>query len=419
MAGCKKDQPEINNEEILWQQLQNDSMFNALVNIDFITPAQDKLIWQRAGGSDSSYKAAIKPIYMAKLDSVNSLMTKLKTKYIGFTADHVKKARALKAELNKLAISLALKKKMYNDPIELNEVQIASNCALSYQRYGGSFGILSNVYQATMSICGNEDVYLAIVYDKIGSRYAPSANLSYALIGIGKNQAALEMWGGCATLINLIKYTEGNAENFEANFPIQITPLNDMYSILQSITQNCQVYNEETPPDNRFWVAESGPPLTIDDEPLDPLQAFNKLCSSSFFFSQVVASGSGSRGWKEASVKDLTINVMASNYFEHIWNTISGGTVGKFSLTVGVPGDLPSANVSKEAGIAVNKAMVDIYRSHGSNGVKNLINTGQIGTAIAALAQIQLNAIIPGSRVTNGLSGRVTPHEPVIGVNCP
>lgn len=169
-------------------------------------------------------------------------------------------------------------------------------------------------------------------------------------------------------------------------------------------------------------VVPTTPTLGPDDDPdADPLQAKNKLCASSFQFALVVAPGDGSRGWKEAAVAGLTINVTPSNYFENIWNSIatgSGSTVGTFNLTVGVPGDIPSANAARETGIAVNKAMVDIYRSHGAAGVKVLINTGQIGTAIAALAQIQLSAIIPGVRVGANLSNRVTAKEPVIGVNC-
>ena len=171
----------------------------------------------------------------------------------------------------------------------------------------------------------------------------------------------------------------------------------------------------------KLMVAATTP---CDEEPLpliseeDPLQAYNKLCASSFIFSTVVAPGDGSRGWKEAAIKDLTINVVASNYFEHIWNTIIGGAMANFNLTIGVPGDLPSVNASKEAGIAVNKAMVDIYRSYGSEGVKNLINTGQIGTKIAVLAQIQLGAVIPGARVSSILSNRVAATSPIIGVNC-
>ena len=48
---------------------------------------------------------------------------------------------------------------------ELIEVEITSNCATSYQRYGSSLGILKNVYNLTMSFCGNEDVYLKVIYD--------------------------------------------------------------------------------------------------------------------------------------------------------------------------------------------------------------------------------------------------------------
>lgn len=165
------------------------------------------------------------------------------------------------------------------------------------------------------------------------------------------------------------------------------------------------------------------PPVLPEEDlnPLEPLQAYNKLCASSFNFHTVVAPGDGSRGWKEASISGLTINVMSTSYFENIWNVLttgSGSTVGTFNLTVGVPGDLPSANVSKEAGFAVNKAMIDIYRSYGADGVKSLINTGQIGNKIAALAQIQLGSIIPGARVSGALSNRVTATSPVVGVGC-
>lgn len=62
--------------------------------------------------------------------------------------------------------------------------------------------------------------------------------------------------------------------------------------------------------------------------------------------------------------------------------------------------------------------MIDIYRSHGAQGVKNMINMDTIGPTIAKLAEIQLEFVYLGSKVTNGLSGRVVPKSPVIPVNC-
>lgn len=169
------------------------------------------------------------------------------------------------------------------------------------------------------------------------------------------------------------------------------------------------------------------PPVIVTEyTPVDPNLAVlpqNKLCASSFVFSTVVApdASQNSRGWKEAAVKDLTINVLPESYLENIWDLVTSGSIfvrGTFNLTVGVPGDLPNAIIAKETALAANVTMVQIEKSYGTKGLEALIRTGTLGIAVAKLMQIQLGAAIPGARVSNALTGTTTPRTPVTGTNC-
>ncbi|MBD3750325.1 MAG: hypothetical protein IE931_12605 [Sphingobacteriales bacterium] len=149
----------------------------------------------------------------------------------------------------------------------------------------------------------------------------------------------------------------------------------------------------------------------------------NKLCSSSFNFKTIVSPNpnQNNRGWKEASVAGLQINVVTDNYWENIWNVISNGSsfvVGKFNLEVGVPGDLPNAIIQLETGYAVNKAVIELERGYGTVGMESIIKSGQLGFQVAKLSQIYLSEYIPGCRISSTLSGRTFPSQPITGLNC-
>lgn len=162
-------------------------------------------------------------------------------------------------------------------------------------------------------------------------------------------------------------------------------------------------------------------PVDFPVNPADVMLPENKLCSSTFVFSTVVQPGQGSRGWKEAAVKDLSINVLADNYLENIWAIITSGTPFtsvKFNLTIGVPGDLPNAIIAKETALAANVTMAQIEKSYGTAGLKLLINSGTLPQKIAALMQIQLASHIDGARVSTSLNGSTVPNTPKTGTNC-
>lgn len=192
-------------------------------------------------------------------------------------------------------------------------------------------------------------------------------------------------------------------------------------------------YNGSTPPGGPGGTGGPGTtPMSYNvtpnytDEAVDPstvILPWNKLCSSSFSFSMVVEpdASQNSRGWKEASVKGLTINVLPSNYLENIWALVTTGTPylsDTFDLQVGAPGDLPNAMLQKEAGLAANLTMVQIEKKHGQAGLKILIETGLLGKRIAEGMEKQMKAVIPGARVSNVLSGRTKPSAPKTGNNC-
>lgn len=128
-----------------------------------------------------------------------------------------------------------------------------------------------------------------------------------------------------------------------------------------------------------------------------------------------------SRGWKEAAIKDVTINVLPESYLENIWDIVTTGSIfakGIFNLTVGVPGDLPNSIVAKEAAIAANTTMVQLEKSYGTKGLTILIKSGTLGRTVAKLMQIQLGTAVPGARVSAKLTGSTPPHTPVTGINC-
>ncbi|RZJ49683.1 MAG: hypothetical protein EOO44_17830 [Flavobacterium sp.] len=257
--SCKKEQPKLSKEEALWQQLQNDSMFITLSNINFISAKEDDLIKQKAG-NDSLYRAAIKSVYQAKTDSVINLVAILKSKYIGFSTEYVKKARLLRSTQSRHEISFDQKKKMSYNPYDpndpdnvrsLDQVEITSNCALSYLRFGGILSVLKNVYDLNMSMCGEEDFYLQLLYDRFGSRYYPNYYLSRALMDVGRNYYQISSTGNCAPIWSLIKNTDGNSQDFENNFTFYISDINnDMTGIILSIMENCNTYDGST---NDYW----------------------------------------------------------------------------------------------------------------------------------------------------------------------
>ncbi|RZK23230.1 MAG: hypothetical protein EOO43_08705 [Flavobacterium sp.] len=169
-------------------------------------------------------------------------------------------------------------------------------------------------------------------------------------------------------------------------------------------------------------------PPRIDTEPIaiDPnlvVLPYNKLCASTFVFSTVVSPdpSQSSRGWKEAAVSNLQINVLPANYLENIWDLVTTGSVfvsGTFNLTVGVPGDLPNTIIAKETALAANVTMIQLEKSYGTKGLQVLIQSGTLGSSVAKLMQIQLASVIPGARVSNALSGRTPPSSPKTGTNC-
>ena len=115
------------------------------------------------------------------------------------------------------------------------------------------------------------------------------------------------------------------------------------------------------------------------------------------------------------------MNVVPSNYFENIWTVVTTGSSvisGSFNLTIGCPGDIPDAALVSASSWAVNKTLVEMEASYGSSGLETLISNGTLGITVARLAQIHLQAEIPGSRISNALSGRTTPTSPVTGLNC-
>jgi hypothetical protein len=257
--SCKKEQPKLSKEEALWQQLQNDSIFITLSNINFISAKEDYLIKQKAG-NDSLYRAAIKSVYQAKTDSVINLVAILKSKYIGFSTEYVKKARLLRATQSGHEISFDQKKKMSYSPYDrndpdnattLDQVEITSNCALSYRRFDGVLTLLKNVYDLNMSFCGEEDFYLKLIYERLSTRYQPNYYISRALIDIGRNYNQLKLTGQCAPIWGLINNTEGSISDFENYFsPFAYDINNDMTGIIQSMIENCNANNSS---ENDYW----------------------------------------------------------------------------------------------------------------------------------------------------------------------
>lgn len=164
-------------------------------------------------------------------------------------------------------------------------------------------------------------------------------------------------------------------------------------------------------------------PVAYPADPATVVLPQNKLCATTFSFSTVVEPdpSQGSRGWKESAVKDLSINVLPDSYLENIWDIVTTGSIytsAKFNLTIGAPGDLPNAQLAQETALAANITMVQIEKSYGHEGLKTLILTGLLPQKIAQLMQIQLQAHIPGARVSSSLNGNTPPRSPITGTNC-
>lgn len=89
-----------------------------------------------------------------------------------------------------------------------------------------------------------------------------------------------------------------------------------------------------------------------------------------------------------------------------------------FGITVGVPGNKTSEQARQAAAQTANKTMVDLYRSHGKERFTQLIISGQIKFRFVELMQIELQSLIPGSRVNSGTSNRVPTHQMQASTNC-
>jgi len=185
----------------------------------------------------------------------------------------------------------------------------------------------------------------------------------------------------------------------ECTYPDLITPC-DYSSVWQqtspSYDQVCElVYIPDNPdPGTGGGVggggSNPGEPNSSDvDNYLSPEQQealFNKLCANSFNFVNVVMPDGDGAGWKEASLKNVVLATMSDSYFEAIWTTVTSGTPiasSVFNLEVGLPGDLPAANLAAEAALAANTAMEQIIKKYKFSSIKRFMEYGTFPSIFA------------------------------------
>ncbi len=162
-------------------------------------------------------------------------------------------------------------------------------------------------------------------------------------------------------------------------------------------------------------------PEEIDDY-LSPEQQqqllINRICPQSFAFTSVVEAGSGLPGWKEASLKGVTVNTIADSYFENIWTVVTTGTPivsSTFNLEIGVSGDRPSTQASLVAAEAANTAMNNILKKYSYKAVKRQMELGKFPVYFIAEMVLQIKKTYPEATVSSNLSGRTVAKTPMTG----
>jgi hypothetical protein len=144
----------------------------------------------------------------------------------------------------------------------------------------------------------------------------------------------------------------------------------------------------------------------------------NRICPQSFAFTSVVEAGSGLPGWKEASLKGVTVNTIADSYFENIWTVVTTGTPivsSTFNLEIGVSGDRPSTQASIVAAEAANTAMNNILKKYSYKAVKRQMELGKFPVYFIAEMVLQIKKIYPEATVSSNLSGRTVAKTPMTG----
>ncbi|WP_153846939.1 hypothetical protein [Sphingobacterium paramultivorum] len=156
----------------------------------------------------------------------------------------------------------------------------------------------------------------------------------------------------------------------------------------------------------------------LSDEQQQQLLA-NRICSKSFTFTEVVSEGDNLPGWKEASIKGLTVSTISDSYFENIWTVVTGQSAivtSNFNLEIGVSGSRPSAQATNVAAAAANDAMQNILKKYSYRATKRQMQLGTFPAKFLAEFLSQLKKTYPEARASLNLSGRTTPKFPVTGV---
>lgn len=144
----------------------------------------------------------------------------------------------------------------------------------------------------------------------------------------------------------------------------------------------------------------------------------NKICSKSFSFTEVVSPGSGLPGWKEASLKGVTVSTISDSYFENIWTVVttqSAIVTSTFNLEIGVSSDRPAGQAATVAANAANDAMKNILKKYTYRATKRQMELGTFPGKFLGEFLAQLRVTYPEARASLTLSGRTTPKSPITG----
>lgn len=144
----------------------------------------------------------------------------------------------------------------------------------------------------------------------------------------------------------------------------------------------------------------------------------NKICSKSFSFTEVVPAGDGLPGWKETSLKGLTVSTISDSYFENIWTVVttqSAIVTSTFNLEIGVSANRPTGQAATVAANAANAAMQNILKKYTYRATKRQMELGTFPSKFLAEFLSQLKMTYPEARASLTLSGRTTPKSPSTG----
>lgn len=193
------------------------------VKTDMPSPSVEERreIWQNTQ-NDSLYNVEMNKILLPTFLNMLQMHRQLKAKYPEFGPAYVKRyfeehpleeAQLIEKRGEKPARMASLGIVGFNEN-ELDDVIILDGCQEAYRYYQSNLSVFGDIYSMIMNSCGSEDTYLRTVYQLLyGIVSPPNSYLSDAFISVGKNYHNLILGGGCETLHSLVEYAGGGDSN--------------------------------------------------------------------------------------------------------------------------------------------------------------------------------------------------------------